>query len=224
MGFLKGIFASKDKVARVLKHPQDLQIGDLVRFKLYAPKPLPGQLFELKSINTYDYNSSTETEFVLRSPSNDTVFLTISENDSGTSVQISRRITRDIVEKIFDLGEFARVFDIPPDEGAVRIKRQINPDEDDSPLNELSGWTAAQYTRSEFSVGGYFYEGDYRKTAIPSNPGDDLNYYGLSSDNEDFAVSIEVYDDSDEVSLIVLTDESIIEEMWPSEQASEQAN
>ncbi|MDH5219150.1 MAG: hypothetical protein OEX19_15710, partial [Gammaproteobacteria bacterium] len=101
MGFFKGMFGSKDEAVRVLKHPQDLQIGDLVRFKLYAPKPLPGQLFELKSINTYDYKSSTETEFVLRSPSNDTVFLTISENDSGTSVQISRRITRDIVEQIF---------------------------------------------------------------------------------------------------------------------------
>ncbi|MDH5232747.1 MAG: hypothetical protein OEZ58_17005 [Gammaproteobacteria bacterium] len=221
MSFLKGMFGSKDKQVRVLTHPQDLQTGDLVRFKLYAPQPLPGQLFEVKSINTYDYQSSSETEFVLRSPTNDTAFLTVAETDSGLSVQLSRRITREIVGQLFDLNEFANIFDVAPDQAGVSIKRQLNPDENASALADLSGWTANQYTRNEYAVRGYFYEGDYREKPIPSEPGDELDYFGLVSDDENFAVSIEVYDGSDEVSLIVLTDENIIEEMWPAEQTLE---
>ena len=53
MSFFKGMFGKKEEAQRVLNHPRDLQKGDLVRFKLYAPKPLPGQLFEVTGINTY---------------------------------------------------------------------------------------------------------------------------------------------------------------------------
>jgi len=215
---LSSLFGKKKSEKRVLNHPRDLQAGDLVKFKLFAPDPLNSGMFEVAGINTYDYKTEKETEFVLKNATGTILFMTVDVDDQETSIQFSRKITRQDVSRLFSLDEFAQIFDVTPDEGQVTLKRQ---EHDDATFNS---WTAPSYVRTEYSSRGYYYEGDYRQGVTPSNEDNEFDLYVLTSDDEKYAVSIEVYDDGDEVSLSLIDDGGLIEEMWPKEAADDQTS
>jgi hypothetical protein len=169
----------------------------------------------VEDVNTYDYKSGAETEFTLRGATPQTVFMTVGNTDEGTEVRLSLKQPRNVVEQLFNLEQFAQIFD--NEQGPVDIERQTNPDEPNHQLSELAGWTASVYHREAFATRGYFHKGDYRNRTVPTHSDDceELDYYGLISDDEQHAVEIEIYDDDEDVLLSLITDESIMEELWP---------
>lgn len=217
-GFFKNLFGSNDTESppqRQLNHPRDLNVGDLVKFKLYAPPLIAGHTFKVNAVNTYDYKSGLETEFTLQGSVSQAVFMTIENTDEGSEVRLSVKQPRNIIEKLFDLDQFADIFD--NESGPVSIERQTNPDDPGHALDDLQGWTAPVYHRQTFAARGYYHNGDYRNGTIPqdSDNCEELDYYGLLSDDEKHEVEIEIFDDDEDVLLTLVSDESIIEELWP---------
>ena len=187
----------------------------MVKFKLYAPPLIKSQTFKIESINTYDYNSSSDTEFVLQGSNRTPVFMSIETDQISSELRLSVKLTRNIVKQLFDLDEFAEIFD--NEQGPVVVHRIIDTDAVGSKLQKYAGWTAPLYYRQAFAVKGYYHKGDYRNKEIPQskNNCDEFDYYCLVSNDEFHAVEIEVYDDGEEVMLTYVTDDQIIEELWP---------
>ncbi len=220
MGFFKKAFGGggdKDTPPRHLEHPRDLNVNDLVKFKQYGPQLLQEDMFKIEAVNTYHYKSSKEFEFVLRGSTDHTIFLIIDDTDDGAKMRMSVKLPRDIWEQLFDEGALAPVID--EEHGQIEVKRRVDPDAEDggAALAFLTGWTAPEYVRESFAVRGYYHNGDYRNKAIPdsADDGEEFDYYGLESKDEQYALEIEVYDDDTDVLVTYVTDVSLIEEMWP---------
>lgn len=217
-GFFKNLFGADSKDAsstRKLNHPRELAVGDLVKFKIYAPALIAGQTFKVEAIGTYDYKSGTETEFTLRGSISQTLFMTVENTDEGSDIRLSLAQPRKVIQQLFNLDQFAEIFD--NEQGPVRIDRIVNPDDTGHDLGELCGWTAPSYHRQTFGLRGYFHEGDFRNRTVPNDTDqcEELDYYCLLSDDERHAVEIEVYDDDEDVFLTLITDLDVIEELWP---------
>lgn len=229
MSFFKKVFnRGADKNApRHLEHPRDLNVNDMIKFKQYGPQLLQQEMFKVDEVNSYHYRSGKEFEFVLRSSSgadsrsgnttNHTLFLTIDDSDDDPKMRMSVKVPRQIWQQLFEEAALALVID--QEQGHIVVKRRVDPDRVDSshPLAFLAGWTAPEYIRESFAIRGYYYKGDYRNKAIPDNADDceELDYYGLESNDEKFALEIEVYDGDTDVMVTYVTDVLLIEEMWP---------
>ncbi|MBL1276468.1 MAG: hypothetical protein COB30_010295 [Ectothiorhodospiraceae bacterium] len=219
MGFLKKMFggASKDAPPRLLEHPRDLNVNDLVKFKSYGPQLLQEDMFKVEEVNTYHYNNSKEFEFVLRGSTEHTIFLSIEDSDGGPKMRMSVKVPRNIWEPLFGDGALGPVID--EEGGHVEVTRCTDPDSvnSDDALAFLAGWTAPEYIRESFAVRGFYHKGDYRNKSIPEDADDcdEMDYYGLESKDEKYALEIEVYDDDTDVLVTYMTDVTLIEEMWP---------
>lgn len=216
-GFLKSLFGNKKEadVVRHLTHPKQLAKGDLVKFKLFTPAPLAGESFTIDEVNTYDFQSGNETEFVLRGSGKQTLFMTVDESDDEVELRISVKMPRTVVEQLFNLDQFSEIFDA---EEPVRLKRTGDPSSFDQQWSWLTNWTADFYTQNAKSVRGYFHKGDYRQQTLPNSAddADELDYYSLISDDEKRYIEIEVYDGDTDVMVTRLLEENDIEEMWPN--------
>jgi hypothetical protein len=113
-----------------------------------------------------------------------------------------------VVEALFDLDDFALLFD---DESHNIIPRKTEP-------QELSAWTSESYMQEIFSEHGYFHKGDYRGKTVPlsESEGDSFDYYLAIDNSRQYVIEAEVYDGGETDVLITIrrpiTD---IEEMWP---------
>ena len=208
--WINTIFGSnKEDDVRKLEQPGDLQIGDIIKFR-YLPQPeLSNQEFQVKTINTYDFEDRNLTEFVLQGTYPENLYMTVDDTDDEPFLAISRKINRDVVEKIFDLDQFALLFD---DESHNQLSPQATPD-------ELKSWVAHSYIQEIFAEGGYFLKGDYRNRTIPqdSSSGEFFEYYLAIDDSRQWVVEAEVYDEGEtDVLLTIRRPLSDIDEMWPS--------
>lgn len=216
-GFLKSLFGDKKEADKVrhLSHPRELAAGDIVKFKLFTPAPLAGNSFTVDEVNTYDFKSGNETEFVLRGSDKQTLFMTVDESDDEVELRLSVKIPRTVVEQLFELDQFAGIFDA---DELVRLERTGNPENFDPQWSWLSHWSAAVYTQNAKSVRGYFHKGDYRQQPLSNSAdgADELDYYSLISDDEKYYIEIEVYDGDTDVMVTRLFEANDIEELWPS--------
>lgn len=218
MGIFNKVFgggADKETPPRLLDHPRKLNVGDMVRFKQYAPRLLQEDMFRVEEVNTCHYKSGKEFEFVLRGTSQYTLFLTVEESDDGPRMRLSVKLPRDIWEELFEEGHLSSVID--EEQGQVIVRRRVDPDTSTGALSFLAGWTAPEYIRESFAIRGYYHKGDYRNKTIPDDADDseELDYYGLESKDEKFALEVEVYDEDTDVLVTLITDVSLIDEMWP---------
>lgn len=208
MGILDRWFG---RAPRRLDGPADLAVGDIVRFKLYAPGMLAGQRFRVESINTYLYEGETETEFVLRGQAPRAVYMSVSNDDEGDRLWLSARLKPGEIEALFSADELAAVFD---DDGEVVL--HVRPDA--KVPTGLEDWFAERYIRISRSMPGEFHEGDYRGKSPPAMGGEGFDVTCLMSPNEDRAMLFEVYDGGDEVMAAIVTPSDLIEELWPADQ------
>ena len=208
--WLNTIFGSSEDSSNVrkLEHPRDLQIGDIVKFRYLPQKELSNEQFEITQINTYDYKDRNFTEFVLWGDSRNSLFMAVDETGDETFLSISKKITRDVVEQLFDLDEFSLLFD---DESNNEIH----------PISEpaaMLGWMGKQYIQEVYAERGYFHKGDYRNKQIPqaADEGDDFDYYMAIDNTRKYVVEAEVYDGGEtDVIISVRLPIDSIEEMWP---------
>jgi len=209
MGFLKSLFSkqAKKEARPALNHPSLLMAGDIIKLddSFALPAQLRGQSLEVKQVNTYEYEQGNEFEWVLQGNDNELLFMNIDDDDTQSLV-FSRKINRETVGELFDLGQFSQLFD-EPGNALIETKNQ---------LADLSQWLGEQYRQCEFARMGYFHQQDFRQRNIEQETGDSFERYGAISDDERYGLEAEVYQDGETDVLVSLYRPlSDIREYWP---------
>ncbi|QYJ79522.1 hypothetical protein [Shewanella acanthi] len=215
MGFFNSIFGKKAPPARELNHPSALQIGDMISIdnSFALPPQLRGQQLKVEAINTYEFERSQHCEWVLKGHGNDTLFLSI-EQDDEAYLAFSIKISRAQVEQIFDLDQFSTLFD---EQGAQLNTLALSP----QLAEQLEQWLGANYHQVTFALFGYFHREDYRGLKPPQDDhgatGEPFEYYSLLDDEERRAVEVEVYEGGEtDVVLTLYRPLSDIRDYWPA--------
>lgn len=216
MGFFNNIFGKKVPPQRKIDHPSQLNVGDMISIdnSFALPVQLRGQQLRVEAINTYEFERSQQAEWVLKGHGNDTIFLSLEEDDD-TYLAFSLKISRSQVEQIFDLEQFSTLFDEP---GHANLQTQeLSADIS----NQLEQWLGKQYHQVTFAAFGYFHREDYRGLKPPQDAsgatGTPFEYYLLLDNDESHAVEVEVYDGgSTDVVLTLYRPLTDIRDYWPA--------
>ena len=108
--FIKNVFGNQDSdpaMARELISAMDLMVGNSVKFKLHAPPLIKEKSFKVVAINTYDFESSTDTEFVLQGSSRTPIYMSIENNSDTVEIRLSVMLKHSTVRTLFDENELA---------------------------------------------------------------------------------------------------------------------
>ena len=205
-------FTKEEEKVRSLEHPRDLQVGDMLQMldSFALPAALKGQTLTVVAVNSYQYEHGDDYEFVLKGSHKSALFLTVEEEDGETSVNFSIKIQRGDVDALFDLDQFAHIFE----EGDLAtITRQ-------SDIDTFERWVTDTYTQTEDPYTGYFYETDYRGQRISQYNEDDngemLTYYSLEDPSATFGIDIEVWEGGEtDVALSIYRPLSDITDLFP---------
>lgn len=206
-------FFKKKETLRQLSHPKDLQLNDMVQLQdsFILPAELKGQTLKVVDINTYQYQYSSETEFVLRGDSRTPIFLVVENEDGEEWANFSIKIERGDVEHLFSLEQFADIFD---SEAMSELVRNDNID------TSLQQWTAAHYFQEGEPSAGYFHEQDYREKELSNyeeDGGEPFETISLADDDGKYFINIEIWENGDtDVSLTVCRPMSDIVELYPA--------
>lgn len=211
MSFLKNIFKKEAEVERKLTHANQLKKNDIIVLSdsFGLPETLRGQEFQVSAINSYEYENKTETEWVLEGTNNTQIYLTL-DIDDETYLKFSLKIERNDVETLFNLDDFATIFDEP---GNAFLERQAD-------SNSTSQWSSDQYQQQTYSQVGYFHRKDNRVESLSSYEGKDageqFELYALFDKEDTRGIDIEVWQDGDtEVFLTLFRPTTDIIDMYP---------
>lgn len=211
MSFLKNIFKKEAEVERKLTHANQLKKNDIIVLSdsFGLPETLRGQEFQVSAINCYEYENKTETEWVLEGTNNTQIYLTL-DIDDETYLKFSLKIERNDVETLFNLDDFATIFDEP---GNAFLERQAD-------SSSTSQWSSDQYQQQTYSQVGYFHRKDNRVESLSSYEGKDageqFELYALFDKEDTRGIDIEVWQDGDtEVFLTLFRPTTDIIDMYP---------
>jgi hypothetical protein len=191
MSFLKRLFNKKED-ERQVNSAEELKIKDIIVLtdSFALPESLRTQQFQVSAINCYEFESKTETEWVLQGENNLELYLTI-ENDDQTYLKFALKIQHEDIESLFDLDEFATIFDEP---GQAFLERKS-----DSSLT--SGWSSSQYQQRVFAKVGYFHRKDNRTESLSAyegnEAGEQFELYSLLDEEQSRGIDIEVWQDGE---------------------------
>ena len=154
------------------------------------PESLRTQQFQVSAINCYEFESDTQTEWVLQGDNNLELYLTI-EKDDQTYLKFALKIQHEDVESLFDLDAFGTIFDEP---GQAFLDKQA-----DTPLT--TGWSNSQYQQRTFAKVGYFHRKDNRNESLSSyegkEAGEQFELYSLLDEEQARGIDVEVWQDGD---------------------------
>jgi hypothetical protein len=191
MSFLKRLFKKKED-ERQVNSAEELKIKDIIVLtdSFALPESLRKQQFQVSAINCYEFENNTQTEWVLQGANNLELYLTI-ESDDKTYLKFALKIQHQDIESLFDLDEFATVFDEP---GEAFLERKS-----DSLLT--SGWSSPQYQQQVFAKVGYFHRRDNRSESLSAyegnEAGEQFELYSLLDEEQSRGIDIEVWQDGD---------------------------
>ncbi|MFB0981333.1 MAG: hypothetical protein QMC62_10515 [Alteromonadaceae bacterium] len=191
MSFLKRLF-KKQADERQVNSAEELKIKDIIVLtdSFALPEALRTQQFQVSAINCYEFESNTQTEWVLQGENNLELYLTI-EKDDQTFLKFALKIQHKDIETLFDLDELATVFDEP---GEAFLERKA-----DSSLT--SGWSSSQYQQQVFSKVGYFHRKDNRTESLSAyegnESGEQFELYSLLDEEQSRGIDIEVWQEGD---------------------------
>jgi hypothetical protein len=204
-------FKKKKPLTRQLTHAKDLSTGDMIQLidSFALPPQLKGQTLHVIDVNTYQYKHENDFEFVLKGDTGGSVFLTIENDDGEEWANFSIKIDRKDVENLFDLDEFAEIFD---SEDLVTVNRAKD-------VDGFERWTTTSYNQSSHPSTGYFYNKDYRDQEIPEHVedgGEPVECTNLADSDDKFSINIEVWDDGEtDVSLTISRPLTDIVDLFP---------
>jgi len=214
--FLKGLWSRtrKEPESRGLDHPRDLQKGDMLQLANHfgLPEILRDKMFKVIAVSTYQFEHENDTNFTLESVGDKKLGLSIESNEGRDIAVFSYTINPRVVEELFDLDEFAEVFD---SDDAVTLNTRSNAEFDD--------WTAPQYFQEVKGEKAYYYGRDYRPSGPPVHEGEGelFEYFLLVNKENSHGVEIEVFAGGEtEVALIRYVDLEMISGLWPASQAA----
>jgi hypothetical protein len=191
MSFLKRLFNKKED-ERQVNSAEELKIKDIIVLtdSFALPESLRKQQFQVSAINCYEFENNTQTEWVLQGANNLELYLTI-ESDDKTYLKFALKIQHQDIETLFDLDEFATIFDEP---GEAFLERKS-----DSLLT--SGWSSPQYQQQVFAKVGYFHRRDNRSESLSAyegnEAGEQFELYSLLDEEQSRGIDIEVWQEGD---------------------------
>ena len=210
MSFFKRIF-KKDHTERKVTSAAELRTGDIIVLtdSFGLPEQLRQQEFQVTAVNSYEYEHSVETEWVLTGVNNIELFLSLDVDDK-TYLKFALKITHDDVDTLFDLDDFSAIFDEP---GEAFLSRKSDSD-------ASHGWTADEYQQCLFAKVGYFHRKDHRSENLSSYEGKDageqFESFRLLNKDQSKGIDLEVWDDGDtDVFLTLYRPTSDIIDMYP---------
>ena len=200
---LRRLFGRREEPPpRRAAHAWELRSGDFVKFGFVAPRGLSQAELQIVSVHALDLGGSGKIRRVLGLDGGGRRELWRDERDT---LAVALEIQRPTVERLFDLDEFARLFDPDEPPNLTLHRRRESP--------ELEGWTAPVY-RQEAALQAYRHKGD-PGSATTLRGGEEFDYYRLVGDRRRFAVEVAVFDGGrTDVTLVAFASESIIEEIW----------
>lgn len=212
MSFLKNIFKKNTKEPRKLTQVNQLLIGDIIVLtdSFALPESLRQQQFQVKAVNSYEFEDKVQTEWALSGANSLEIFLSL-EVDDVSELKLSLKIQHEDVECLFDLERFSEIFDEP---GNAFLDRQAD--------NELTSmWSSEQYQQSVFAKVGYFHRKDHRSENLSAYEGKDsgeqFELYTLYNEDHSKGIDIEVWGDGDtEVCLTIFRPMTDIIDMYPA--------
>lgn len=199
------------KEQRKLTQVNQLLVGDIIVLtdNFALPESLRGQQFQVTAVNSYEYQHNTQTEWVLQGNNDLLLFLSL-EIDDVTELKFALKIERDEVESLFNLDNFAHIFDEP---GQAQLNRQ-------SDSNNTAMWSCDFYQQSTFAKVGYFHRKDHRSENLSAYEDDDcgeqFELYALYNEDENKGVDVEVWQDGDtDIFLTLFRPTTDIVDMYP---------
>ncbi|MBL4908924.1 MAG: hypothetical protein JKX78_02700 [Alteromonadaceae bacterium] len=211
MSFFKKIFNKSDDKQRKLSSPSDLRSNDIIILSdsFALPENLRGQQFQVTAVNSYEFESDTQTEWVLKNSENIQLYLTLDVDDE-VYLKFSLEIKEDDVESLFNLDDFAVIFE--EDENALLARQQDS-------VNS-SQWTSEQYQQCIFAQVGYFHRKDHRSENLSEfegkEAGEQFELYQLLDSDESHGIDVEVWSDGDtDVFLTLYRPVTDIVDMYP---------
>ena len=212
MNFLKKIFNKSNNEQRKLTEVNQLLVGDIIVLtdSFALPESLRGQDFQVKAVNSYEFENNIQTEWALVGTNALEIFLSL-EVDDITELKLSLKIQHEDVETLFDLEQFAEVFDEP---GQAFLDKKA-----DSAITTM--WSSEQYQQSVFAKVGFFHRKDHRSENLSAYEGKDsgeqFELYSLYNEDQSKGVDVEVWQDGDtEVCLTLFRPLSDIIDMYPA--------
>ncbi len=210
MSFLKSLF-KKPTQERKLNNVKELTLGDIIVMSdsFGLPTALRAQEFQVTAVNSYEFEHKTQVEWVLQGNNSIELYLTLDVDDK-TYLKFSLKILHQDVETLFDLDNFAEIFEDP---GQAQLTRMAD-------NNTTTGWSSELYQQSSFAQVGYFHRKDYRKDTLSpyqgKDSGEQFELYSLYNEEQDKGIDIEVWQDGDtEVFLTLFKPTTDIVDMYP---------
>jgi len=212
MNFLKKIFNKSSNEPRKLTQVNQLLVGDIIVLtdSFALPESLRGQDFQVKAVNSYEFENTVQTEWALVGSNALEIFLSL-EVDDITELKLSLKIQYEDVEALFDLERFAEVFDEP---GEAFLEKKV-----DSEITSM--WSSEQYKQDVFAKVGFFHRKDHRSENLSAYEGKDsgeqFELYCLYNEDQSKGVDVEVWQDGDtEICLTLFRPLTDITDMYPA--------
>lgn len=202
-----------EKKARLLDHPKQLRVGDMLTLKprSIVPEHLQGETLTVEQVQSYQYSEGLVPEFVVRSTSGETLSLQVAEEEEGEYLTLAKKLSHAQVVSIFDQAGFSEVF------GENYAKFAVNHDSVDE---AVAPWLGNKYFQSVKEGVAYFYNEDKRQAGVSEYEDDgseELRYHECEGEPDDYSLNIEIWEDgSTDVYAELSMPINVIEEMWPN--------
>tara|TARA_R110001583_G_scaffold7720_9_gene37930 strand:+ start:17247 stop:17891 length:645 start_codon:yes stop_codon:yes gene_type:complete len=214
MSFFKSLFAKKQAVpTRTLNHASELQLNDIFTFgdSFALPQAMRKMQLQVTDINTLEFKHEHYAQVIGQGSGSQLVYLSFPDNPQKL-VKLSLLLTRDDVEALFNMDDFAEIFEEP---GHARLKPLTS-------NHSYADMITDEYIQQNFMTTGYFHKQDYRGATPPQhnedNHGQEFEYYSLQGGQETRLVEIFIFETGEtDVYLSFLRPANEIAELWVKE-------
>jgi hypothetical protein len=167
---------------------------------------LRDESLSVEAISAYEYESGVHKEITLKDSHGNIFYMSFEDEEGLQTLCLSLKIPRQTVFNLFDASEFSELFG--------EIQADLNTKVD---VVECAGWYAPNYTQTIKNAEAYFYACDPDKLDyLTTDNAKELMYHECESDDETFALTIEVWPDGEtDVFLQVMISADALAEMYP---------
>ncbi|MEQ1789987.1 MAG: hypothetical protein ABL857_06030 [Rickettsiales bacterium] len=163
----------------------EMQVGSVVRFGYVPQVALSGNKLTVDAVNSYQFGKDVLTSFVLSNEKKDDVSMIVAEAQGEQYLAISRRISVEDQQKLFDLNT---IKEITNNEEVTKFTCKDN-------VPELKGWLVTNYKREIKGMRGFIHKADFRDGNDGTHAGAEFEYTLLGSSSNEHAIEIESYVD-----------------------------
>ena len=211
MSFFKSLFAKKQPPeTRTLTTANDLQLNDIFTFSdsFALPQAMRKQQLQVIDINTLEFKHEHYAQIVGQGSGQELVYLSFPDNPKKL-IKFSLLLTRNEVQKLFDLDDFSEIFEEPGNARLTPLTKQHN----------YADMVAEEYIQQEFMITGYKHQQDYRGKIPPQynedEHGREFEFYSLEGADGERSIDIFIFENGDtDVYLSFLRAANEIAELW----------